>query len=888
MIAPVMVGMWLNHYRLTKALGSGGMGEVYLAEDTHLKRNVAIKILPQSLASDADRRERFEREAQAVAALNHPNIVTIHSVEHAGETHFMTMEFVEGQTLGALIQKGGLRIQRLRALATGIVDAVIAAHSRGVIHRDLKPANVMVTAGDRVKVLDFGVAKLRDDPLQAAAALPTRELTQEGRIVGTVAYMSPEQAQGQAVDERSDIFSLGVVLYELATGEQPFTGDTNLSVLSSVLRDTPKALSESNAHLPRDLARILRHCLAKDPDRRYQSAKDLRNDLDDLGEALSSGEVQPVSAGLGTRAAASKRWWLVAGVAAVLVAALAVWRSTGATPDRGGVPTLSHARLTQQAGIERSPSVSPDGTWVAYSAAGDIFLQSVSAQTAINLTKDSPAVENWPAFSPDGEMIAFQSDQDGGGIFVMGRTGDSVRRLTKMGAQPAWFPDGRTIVFSTVGSLGPENRTTRGQLWVVSTAGGEPRQLLAEDALQPRVSPTGKRIAFWSVPMDLASGRVWGDGPLNRDVWTVDSNGGQPVRVTTHEANDWNPVWAADGRWLYFLSNRSGSMNLWRVAIDETSGAVDGEPQPLTLPAAYVGDFSLSSDGKTAAYFSSIQTRNVGRIGFDTATGKTKGPAESVTTGANEFDYNDLTKDGKLLALTTSARGQEDVYVMPADGGSLRRLTNDFARDRGTRWFPDGRRIAFYSDRQGYATWFVDADGGGLRQGSTTAEPHSAFNPLPSRDGTLIATSDPTTREIAIYKASDFSRPLDVLPDFPERQVSYGRVEDWSPDGRTLAICGVGPAGGLWLYSFDTRSYRRITNSGFNAIWLNDGRRIIYSFGNRLMIVDVVSGATADVLAIDGESLAGPRMPADESRLYFMRTTVSGDIWLVRLSEPPK
>jgi eukaryotic-like serine/threonine-protein kinase len=329
-------------------------------------------------------------------------------------------------------------------------------------------------------------------------------------------------------------------------------------------------------------------------------------------------------------------------------------------------------------------------------------------------------------------------------------------------------------------------------------------------------------------------------------------------------------------------------MNLWRVAIDETSGAVDGEPQPLTLPAAYVGDFSLSSDGKTAAYFSSIQTRNVGRIGFDSATGKTKGPAESVTTGANEFDYNDLTKDGKLLALTTSARGQEDVYVMPADGGSLRRLTNDFARDRGTRWFPDGRRIAFYSDRQGYATWFVDADGGGLRQGSTTAEPHSAFNPLPSRDGTLIATSDPFTREIAIYKASDFSRPLDVLPDFPERQVSYGRVEDWSPDGRTLAICGVGPAGGLWLYSFDTRSYRRITNSGGNAIWLKDGRRIIYSFGNRLMIVDVVSGATADVLAIDGESLAGPRMPADESRLYFMRTTVSGDIWLVRLSEPAK
>ena len=897
MIAPTMVGTSLNHYRLTKALGSGGMGEVYLAEDTHLKRQVAVKILPADLAADANRRERFEREAQAVAALNHPNIVTVHSVEHDGDTHFITMEFVEGRTLADLIQSNGLPLPRLLTLATGIVDAVVAAHGRGIIHRDLKPANVMVTAGDRVKVLDFGVAKLRDDSADPTV-LPTRELTAEGRIVGTVAYMSPEQAQGKPVDERTDIFSIGVVLYELATGERPFTGDTSLSVLSSILRDTPRALSDVHPLMPRDLARILRHCLAKDPDRRYQSVKDVRNDLDELAASLRPGAVQPTAGGARAHSERRTRLVLLGAIAALALVAIGAWWYAPALSDPApALPLLAHARLTHQTGIERSPSVSPDGEWVVFVADGEIFLQSVSGQTPINLTKSS-AMEAWPAFSPDGQTIAFQSDQDGGGIFVMGRTGDSVRRLTKIGAQPAWFPDGRTIVFATVVSNGPEVRTRLSQLWVVGTTGGEPRQLVAEDAVQPRVSPTGKRIAFWNIPS--SSMRPRSSVSANRDVWTVRADGGEPVRVTSHPANDWNPVWSPDGRWLYFLSNRSGSMNLWRVAIDESSGAVGGEPQPLTLPAAYVGDFSLSSDGKTAAYFSSVQTRNVGRVGFDGKARKTTDSVESITTGANNFEYMDLTKDGRLVVVASSPRGQEDVYVLAADGsGSVRQLTNDFARDRGPRWFPDGRRIAFYSDRNGYATWFVDADGSGLRQGPPPSAAQTSSNPVPSRDGTRIATSDPNSRAIAIYDASDLSRPPEVLPNFPDRTVQYGRVEDWSPDNQSLVITGIGPVAGaiglsgvtptqLWVYSLDTKSYRPIAEAGSNAVWLNDGRRILYSFQNRLTTIDIVTRTTVEVLTLPGEILGTPRVPADESWLYFTRGTTSGDIWLVHFSEPSR
>jgi tRNA A-37 threonylcarbamoyl transferase component Bud32/tetratricopeptide (TPR) repeat protein len=284
-----MTGEMLHHYRVLEPLGSGGMGEVFAAEDTRLKRRVAIKFLPAAVANDPERRGRFEREAQAVAALNHPGIVTIYSVEQSGSMLFLTMELVEGQTLDHLITTRGLPPSRLLQLAIQLADAVATAHQRGIIHRDLKPGNVMIASDWRVKVLDFGLAKLKEaGPQLGVTMAATEQRTAEGRILGTVAYMAPEQAEGQAVDQRADIFSLGVLFFELATGERPFKGDTGLSVLSSILKDTPPSITEIRADLPPELARIIKHCLAKDPSRRYQSALDLRNDLDELKQNMDS------------------------------------------------------------------------------------------------------------------------------------------------------------------------------------------------------------------------------------------------------------------------------------------------------------------------------------------------------------------------------------------------------------------------------------------------------------------------------------------------------------------------------------------------------------------------------------------------------------------------
>ena len=290
-----MVGLTLNHYRIAHALGQGGMGEVYAAEDTKLNRRVALKVLPAAVSADRHSRERLEREAQAIASLNHPNIVTVYSVEQDGDVLFLTMELVEGQTLAQVIPQG-VPLARLLQLAIPLADAVSAAHEQGVVHRDLKPLNVMVTPEGRVKVLDFGLAKVKETADAGAAGLSTRELTEDGRIVGTVAYMSPEQAEGWAVDHRSDIFSLGLLLYELATGERPFKGDTNMSVLSSILRDTPASVTDLRPELPRELGRIVRRCMVKDPARRYQTALDVRNELEELKQALDSGALTAAGA----------------------------------------------------------------------------------------------------------------------------------------------------------------------------------------------------------------------------------------------------------------------------------------------------------------------------------------------------------------------------------------------------------------------------------------------------------------------------------------------------------------------------------------------------------------------------------------------------------------
>jgi Tol biopolymer transport system component/serine/threonine protein kinase len=874
-------GSRLGPYEILSLLGSGGMGEVYRARDPRLGRDVAIKVLPAAFSADADRLRRFEQEARAAAALNHPNIVTIHSVEEANGLRFLTMELVEGKPLSDLIPKNGMPLDRLLNIATPLASALSAAHSKGITHRDLKPANVMIGAEGQVKILDFGLAKLREAaPAEVdMTGLATEPITSEGRIVGTVAYMSPEQAEGKSIDPRSDIFSLGVILYELATGERPFKGDTTISTITSILRDTPRPITELNHTLPRDLAKIVRHCLVKDVEHRYQTAKDLRNDLEELKRDIESGEVVTPAA---IHSVPPAQRWPRAVMAVVAVAAFAtllVWRWTShRSTGTGPVPVeATFTQLTSEPGAEVSPSLSPDGRWIVYSSAATghaaIYLRSVGGQLAINLTKDSPADDTQPTFSPDGEWIAFRSERDGGGIFVMGRTGESVRRLTDAGFNPAWSPTGEEVVFADDWIYNdPFTRTRVSALWAVTVATGAKRLITKGDAVQPHWSPHGDRIAYWAIP--------WGgSGGGQRDLWTVPARGGTAVQVTDDPATDWNPLWSPDGKFLYFASDRGGSMNLWRVPIDEHSGKVLGRPEAITAPAPFVGDLSIAADGRHLAYASIVVTSNLQTVAFDPSTKKVTGDPVSVTTGSKSYRAPALSPDGAWVVFA-STLGQEDIFVCRVDGTGLRQLTNDAAKDRWPRWSPDGQRIAFYSDRGGrYNVWILHPDGSGLEPLTDGADLHVPFW---SPDGSRMVATDVSAGPVYLFdpRIPWHQQQPERLPPYPDGQ--HFLAWSWSPDGKRLAGWFISPRGGIVTYSLGSRTYETLTDFGGWPVWLNDNDGLVFASQSKVLLVNRAR-QVRELLSVAPHQINNLAVSSDNRRLMFDRTVTEADIWLATL-----
>jgi Tol biopolymer transport system component/predicted Ser/Thr protein kinase len=909
-----MVGRTLNHYRILEKIGAGGMGEVYAAEDLRLHRKVALKVLPGALSDDPARRARFEREATAVAALNHPNIVTVYSVEAADGVHFMTMELVEGKPLSELLPRDGLPLPRFFDLAVPLADAVAAAHRAGVVHRDLKPDNVVVNADGRVKILDFGLAKFDETPRPSSegSALPTRHLTQEGQILGTVAYMSPEQVEGKALDNRTDVFSLGVVLYEMATGRRPFQGESGASIISSILRDTPASAADLNPRLPRHLARILRQCLAKNPDERFQSAQDVRNQLQDLRREMDSGALQNrrsgaggaaagevAAAGAGTGDAAARgphRTVLAAagviGLAIVAAAAIVVLRrGPAASPSQSGAGFAgTQSKLTDLPGEEVTPSLSPDGKNVAFASRTtgnwDIYVQRVGGSNPVNLTRDSKEDEIQPAFSPDGERIAFRSSRDKGGLYVMGATGESVVRLTNFGYRPAWSPDGTRIAFQTDSFNIPSARPTLSELWVVEVATGQIHKIFDGDAVQPSWSPSGKRIAFWAIP----------SGGGQRDIWTMPAEGGTPVAVTHDPPLDWNPVWAPDGRHLYFSSERGGSMNLWRVAIDEATGSTQGDPEPVTFgSASALHSATISGDGGRIAYVASVGFSTIRKADLDAAAGRLSVAPAAMGRSSSSVYWLDLSPDGRTLAYTTVGAGEkpgmmrEEIVITAVDGSSRRRIAASDSRNRMAVWSPTGERLAFASDRTGtYMIYTVRADGSDLTPYDTSLKDmiYPVWSPTGDRLS-MSATAHTVRTIVAPFPRGDRSPEEIALPGEPD--VRFIPVS-WSPDGASIAGFFQNPnrGGGIVLYHIATRSYERLTDHGMQPFWLPGGRALIFVpdvIGRSLSIVDVATRKVRTLpLDIHGEiEFYNFTVSRDGRTVYFTEEEQEADLWLLDL-----
>lgn len=859
------------HYELIDTIGRGGMGVVYKARDTKLGRFVALKFLPEERATDKRLIARFRREARAASALNHPNICTIYDIDDADGQTFIVMELLNGVSLKDFIHGQPLGIDSAISIAIDIADALEASHASGIVHRDIKPSNVFVCANNRIKVLDFGLA-LQTEPVdvpgEIGRTIDAHEMTASGTAIGTIAYMAPEQARCEEVDGRADLFSLGAVLYEMVTGRAAFASGSIALTFQAILTGKPKPPSKINPAVTPDLERIVLRLLEKDRERRYSSVGQLKTDLERLrgGQPL----VQAVPA-------PHRLWsWVLAG-AAVLLSGVAVWMGLHSSSAKPVSDYSVFIHFTSQPGTELFPSFSPDGKTVAYASASagnsDIYIQRVGGRNPINLTSDCPVDDTQPAFSPTGDWIAFRSERDGGGIFIMGATGESVRRVSDSGFNPAWSPDGTQLVFAeeTVGD-NPQYRYTNSSLWTVNVATGEKKKLYAGDAVQPQWSPHGDRIVYWA------------KNAGHRDIWTIRADGTNPVALTKDASLDWSPVWAADGQAIYFSSDRGGGTDLWRWPVDEKTGRSTGTPQAITKGGtAQRLHPTISSDGTKIAYVEETVTENIFQVPFDPVFGRPSGRPKAVTTGARTVSAPDVARDGKHIAFQSLGK-KLDVYVAGIDGTGERQLTDDEFQYRIPRWSPNGKQIAFYSNRSGhFQIWSINVDGSGLRQLSDDGS-DGVLRAVWSPDGNHLAArhGDGTTFILSLLQG-EATRSLPSPPDASE----LFDVWNWSPDGDWLAghriSRATGQAEGLAVYSLRTGMFQTLTDDiGDQPVWLNDSRRLLFKDKSKIYSVDRDSRKVSEILDVRPSSIKSlGQLPEDNKIVVFSEEQREADIWLL-------
>ena len=1385
-------GLRFGPYEIIGRLGSGGMGDIYLAEDTRLGRKVVIKTLPKHFTKDVDRVRRFQLEAKAASALSHPNIITIYEIGQLDELHYIATEFIDGQTLRQRIATSQLKISETLKIAINVATALLAAHEAGIVHRDIKPENIMLRADGVVKVLDFGLAKLTESNPISSASTSTFQ-TEKGTVMGTAPYMSPEQARALPIDPRTDIWSLGAVVYEMIGGRPPFEGPTTSDVIVAILGREPFPLVRYRPEVPTELEWIIKKALRKDRDERYQTVRellaDLRNlrqrlefeeelersqdttdsdrfprfpsqdrrfasgpsrtaidslailpllnnysdqtmdylsdgltesvinalsestdlrvmawstvsrykgqqsdprkvgrelavravltgrllqspdsiviklemvdvsdgslvwadsysckpseildieneisseiskklllrltsegrkqlarrqtddveayhaylkgrycwnrrtdedvkkaieyfkkaidadpgyalaysglsdaylvlgsfgiatlapkdafpkvreaavralEIDDtlaeahaslayylgnydwnwsasetefkralqlkpgnatahhwygftylaamgrldeaLAEAKQALQLDPLSLPVGSNVgfllylarkydqaleqfnrnlemdgnfvythwqraltyeqcgryeeaiagfqkaislsgkstlprALLARTFALAGkknqalalldelnelstqtyvspyrIAAVYSAlgdkdrafkwlehayegrdGWLAWlpvdpvvdslrsekrftdllNRVGLTTSRGAaevIPTMKAApppqlqqqssikrfrramviavlaslvlaaayiglkflkrnqvpssreavnfrQLTYESGPEFFPTLSPDGQSVAYASHvlgnWDVYLQKVDGGTAINLTKDSVVDDLQPAFSPDGNQIAFRSERQGGGVFVMTTNGGSPTRVCDFGYSPSWSPDGSEIMIGTEKIPQPSTRPSRSQLWTINLKTGQRHQISEGDVLQPTFSPHLKRIAYWSRPDRYGQ---------REHILTVPVDGGEAKAVTDGSSTDLNPVWSQDGRYLYFSSNRGGSSNIWRIAIDENTGVTSGHPEAVTAIGANTSvlHLSISGDGRHLAYSAQTEIRNLRSVSFNPLTGVAGKPV-SITQGSMQLWFPDVSPDGQWL--TAYSMGQQrHIFVMRSDGTDQHDLTPDNFRHAWPRWSPDGQRIAFTSRRTGdYELWIINRDGSRLRQLTESSGGH--YSPW-SADGSMIAYSIHTPKNDCVIVHPEKvwrDQKLVYLTSLSDATVSF-EGWSWSPDGKKLAGIKHLPNGvhsGVGIYDLESKTYDWLTDFGDWPLWLNDNRHLLFVSQGNLFLLDNQTRKYRQVFTVTDQDvdIGSPAISRDNRTIFFTYVASEADIWLMEIPD---
>jgi len=871
--SPFAPGGEVGRYRIEDVLGRGGMGVVYRAVDETLGRPVALKCIRPDHAEDDAFRHRLLRESRAASSLTHPSIVTVYEVLEVDGLPVIVMELIEGLSLRKLLDRDGpLAVEKILTYAEELADALAHAHERNVLHRDVNPNNILVSSEGRAFLTDFGLARPIRAPEGGSELTTSSLLTAPGIVVGTPGYMSPDQLLGRHLDQRSDVFSLGAVVYEMCTGARAFpTGAGDL--IDATLNREPVAISRLNYAIPEELERIVRKALAKRPDERYQQAAEMVADLRTLRRRLDSGativQVQP--------ALRFRRIAVIAAVALVVAGctALALW-ALGAGPWADALPPATPRQLTTASGLEAEPKISPDGSFVAYagSEAGgsrDIWLLDVRSGQTLRLT-DDPKSDHSPAWFPDGSNLAFVSDRGGkDGIWKVPKLGGPPISLLPDARDPAVSPDGAQLAFARA------DETGLSRVWVAPLSDLSRARFVtrASDGIwdheRPAWSPDSTTLCYETI----------------EGTFLVPAEGGGARRLTFGRSQDHSCEWSTDGRHVYYSSRVEGSRALWRVS---PSG---GLPQRVTAGTGSEGEPSLSGDGRRLAYSTRsgnwrimlLDVRRGERVPLfeapvahapviaqdgslvlflsggpnrtdlwqaPLADGRPSGSPARVTEMPGGIGTFSVSADGRWVAYHRNVDGRRDIWIGAASGGVAVNITDDAATDLHPAWSPDGKLLAFASDREGHENIWV----------------------MPVTEG----RADGPARRITEGSA------MDVFPS-------------WSPTGDAVAFLRRdGASTEVWVAPvFGGRPVRVTTGAqAMHVRWSSDPGVLMVSgawegAGVQLRTVNVASGLTAPfepAPIFGGEDAFGHfSVSSDGSIMVYTEQPAMGDIWVLETSQ---
>ena len=841
-------GTTLGPYQIDAPLGAGGMGEVYKATDTRLDRTVAIKVLPEHVAADPDLKQRFEREARTVAALNHPHICTLFDIGREGETDFLVMEYLDGETVAQRLEKGALPLDQALQIAIEIADALDKAHRQGIVHRDLKPGNIMLTKAG-AKLLDFGLAKLRkpgtvDATGFSAAATQTEPLTARGMILGTLPYMAPEQVQGKDTDARTDLFAFGAIVYEMVTGRRVFTGDNQASLIAAILETQPPPLSTLDPVTPPALDHLVMRCLAKDADDRWQTARDLHEQL----AWIRTGGSEPGGDGLasGVAQSAYRRtllWALTTLVVGSVVTGAVVWTArpvTPAHPARFVMATPPDGPVCAGTGCDGlALAISPDGRLIVYqvresadAANWQLWVRQLDQLEATPIRGTEGAVT--PFFSPDGEWLAFRDARD-----------DTLKRVPVLGGSPvtiaAFDADARSLSWGSDDSIVFSNRgQTRGAgLSRVPAVGGEPVVLTTPDPEQgetdhwwPQALPGGETVLFTAWAGSDAASRIAAVSVETGDVTYLDLRG-------TH------PQFTPTGHLVYGVNG-----TLWAAGFDPNRLEVTSSPVPVvenvTVQESGTANFGFAATG-SLVYLSDEEGGGIARtlVWVDR-----QGREEPLGLPPQQYEFPRVSPDGARVAVSVIGEENLDVWVWDVARGGLSRITTDPANDGpDPAWTPDSKKVVFQSDRNGaLGLFWRAADGTGDVERLMTMEDVNTIRPTSlSPDGAHLlfhTLSAETNWDIGMLSIGEGRPTMLVQSDATEYD---GEI---SPDGSWIAYTSdEAGAADIYVRRFPDLSerHRISTEGGRGPVWSSDGQEIVFrrfGGGAQMMAVAVTTEPT--------------------------------------------